>query len=66
MLKILLLNGPNLGRLGKREPTVYGTATLADVERAVGRRGKAYKAKIVAFQSDVEGILVSIINQVFQ
>jgi len=59
MLRILLLNGPNLGRLGKREPTVYGTATLADVERAVVRRAKPYGAKVVAFQSDVEGELVS-------
>lgn len=59
MLKILLLNGPNLGRLGKREPAVYGTATLADVERTVCRRAKSYGAKIDAFQSDVEGALVS-------
>ena len=59
MLKILLLNGPNLGRLGKREPAVYGTATLADVERAVSRRAETYKVKVDAFQSDVEGVLVS-------
>ncbi len=59
MLKILLLNGPNLGRLGKREPAVYGTVTLADVERAVCRRARVFGAKVVAFQSDVEGKLVS-------
>ena len=59
MLRILLLNGPNLGRLGKREPAVYGTATLAGVERAVSRRAKEYGAKVDAFQSDVEGVLVS-------
>ncbi len=59
MLRILLLNGPNLGRLGKREPAVYGTATLSDVEWAVKRRAKEYKARVDAFQSDVEGILVS-------
>ena len=59
MLKIFLLNGPNLGRLGKREPAIYGVATLADVERAVRRRAKTCKAKVVAFQSDVEGELVA-------
>lgn len=59
MLKILLLNGPNLGRLGKREPAVYGTATLADVVKAVRRRAKASGAELAAFQSDVEGVLVS-------
>lgn len=59
MLKILLLNGPNLGRLGKRQPAVYGTATLADVERAVRERAKVYGAKINSFQSDIEGVLVS-------
>jgi len=59
MLRILLLNGPNLGRLGKREPAVYGTATLADLERAVSRRAKAQGAKVDAFQSDIEGVLVS-------
>lgn len=59
MLKILLLNGPNLGRLGKREPEVYGASTLADLERAVRRRAGDYGAKVVGFQSDVEGDLVS-------
>jgi len=59
MFRILLLNGPNLGRLGKRQPAVYGTATLADVERAVRKRAKAWGAKIDALQSDIEGVLVS-------
>ena len=59
MLRILLLNGPNLGRLGKREPAVYGTVTLADVKRAVSRRAETYGAKVDAFQSDIEGALVS-------
>lgn len=59
MLKILLLNGPNLGRLGKRQPAIYGTATLADVERAVRKRAKVHGAKVDALQSDIEGVLVS-------
>lgn len=59
MLKVLLLNGPNLGRLGKREPAIYGTATLADLERAVAKRAQTLGVKVDAFQSDVEGMLVS-------
>ena len=35
MIKILLINGPNLNRLGKREPAHYGTATLRDVEKSI-------------------------------
>lgn len=62
MLKILLLNGPNLGRLGKREPSIYGTFTLADIERTVKRRAQDCPAKIEAFQSDIEGELVSKIS----
>lgn len=58
-MRILLLNGPNLGRLGKREPAVYGTATLADIARAVKVRARAYGAKVDSCQSDVEGVLVS-------
>lgn len=59
MLRILLLNGPNLGRLGRREPEVYGKITLADVERAVASAAGRIGAKVDSFQSDIEGELVS-------
>jgi len=59
MSRILLLNGPNLGRLGRREPAVYGTATLKDVERRVRRAAKARGVKVDAFQSDIEGELTA-------
>ncbi len=40
MARFLLLNGPNLGQLGRREPGLYGTATLADIEQRL--RGAGY------------------------
>jgi 3-dehydroquinate dehydratase II len=55
-MTLLLLNGPNLSQLGSRDPAVYGTATLADVE-AVAR--DAAGGDLVAFTSDSEGELVA-------
>jgi 3-dehydroquinate dehydratase-2 len=62
-MKILFLNGPNLNLLGQREPEVYGRETLADIEAAVRERANQLKAKIDFRQSNVEGELVSWIQQ---
>ena len=62
MFRILLLNGPNLGRLGQREPEIYGHATLQDVVRSVTLLARARGARVDAFQSDIEGELVSKIS----
>jgi 3-dehydroquinate dehydratase-2 len=57
MKKIAILNGPNLDRLGKREPEVYGRATLADLEQALRAEFGAV-AQLEFFQSNHEGALV--------
>ena len=56
--KILLLNGPNLGLLGTREPEIYGRTTLADIVEMATARAKEKGWTLDAFQSDVEGELV--------
>lgn len=57
MKKIALLNGPNLDRLGKREPEVYGSATLADLEKQL-RAEFGSMAELEFFQSNHEGALI--------
>ncbi|WP_316569639.1 type II 3-dehydroquinate dehydratase [Neobacillus sp. YIM B06451] len=57
-MKILLLNGPNLNMLGKREPGVYGQGTLRDVEAAVANLAAAHGAEVECRQSNHEGTLV--------
>ncbi len=55
---VLVLNGPNLNLLGSREPQVYGTTTLADIERDLAAEAGRRQAQISFFQSNHEGHLV--------
>jgi len=58
MARLLLLNGPNLGQLGRREPGIYGTTTLADIETLLRTRATAAGHELDAFQSDSEAELI--------
>lgn len=62
-MKILFLNGPNLNLLGQREPDVYGRTTLADIEAKVRERAAKLKAEIAFRQSNIEGELVTWIQE---
>lgn len=60
--RILLVNGPNLNLLGTREPNIYGTATLADVERITAEAAAAAGFDVRAVQSNHEGVLIDAIH----
>jgi 3-dehydroquinate dehydratase II len=57
-MKVLLLNGPNLGTLGRREPDVYGTRTLADLEAMVNKHAGELGLDVSCRQSNHEGQLI--------
>jgi len=61
--EILVLNGPNLNRLGSRETSIYGTTTLADIEAMCRDEAAKHGFECRFFQSNDEGALVSAIHQ---
>ena len=58
MTTILVLNGPNLNLLGKREPDIYGHMTLADINQSLADEARALGLQIECFQSNAEHELV--------
>lgn len=58
MKTIGILNGPNLDRLGKREPDVYGAESLADLEKRLQTKAEALGVAVTFFQSNHEGALI--------
>lgn len=59
MLRLLVLHGPNLNLLGTREPTVYGQMSLADIDKALARRCGELGIAVQTRQSNLEGELVT-------
>ncbi len=62
MQSILVLHGPNLNLLGKREPGVYGVVTLGEINQMLERESQVLQVKSVALQSNHEGALVDAIH----
>lgn len=57
-MKILIVNGPNLNLLGEREPEVYGSESLADVNAWIAEQAAAQGHELVFFQSNHEGVII--------
>jgi 3-dehydroquinate dehydratase-2 len=63
-MKILVVNGPNLNLLGKREPDIYGSQTLTDILDVIRKKGQELGVEIDDFQSNEEGAIVTKIGEV--
>jgi 3-dehydroquinate dehydratase II len=57
-MDVLVINGPNLNTLGTREPDIYGTTTLADIEAGLVAQGAAAGVSVATFQSNHEGEII--------
>jgi len=62
-MKVLVLNGPNLATLGRREPEIYGTQTLADLEKLLNERARELDFVLTCLQSNHEGQLIDWIEK---
>ncbi|MBI2848650.1 MAG: type II 3-dehydroquinate dehydratase [Chloroflexi bacterium] len=62
-MRIILLHGPNLNLLGRRDPSLYGNKTLNDIDALLGERAKELGVDLVSFQSNSEGTLVDFLQR---
>lgn len=62
-VRILLVNGPNLNKLGEREPDIYGRETLADIEAKCKKTAESLGFELECWQSNIEGDIVTKIQE---
>ena len=61
--RIVVVNGPNLNLLGKREPHIYGTRTLADLVKEVRAKARELGVTVSVFQSNDEGAIIAFLQK---
>jgi 3-dehydroquinate dehydratase-2 len=63
MKRIVIINGPNLDRLGKREPSIYGDQTLTDLENLLTEKAAELRVEVQFYQSNHEGFIIDEIGE---
>ncbi|ERN43068.1 3-dehydroquinate dehydratase II [Rubidibacter lacunae KORDI 51-2] len=61
-LSVLIIHGPNLNLLGRREPEIYGSTTLDEIDACLKERGRLAGSRVVCMQSNHEGLIVDVIQ----